>query len=118
MRTFKNYSLALILGAVFLASVSIAGTAEADEGTRRNEGLHLIAGMVIGSAITAYTESPTKGVVAGVTAGVLKELADHESESHTASIKDVAVTALGAIAGSYVTGLIITPGAISYRWKW
>lgn len=118
MPAFRMFSVALALGMVFVAAVPIADTAEADEWVGRDKEFHLIAGMVIGSSVTAYTKSPTKGVVAGVTVGVLKEIADKESETHTASIKDATVTALGAIAGSYVTGLIITPGAVSYRWKW
>ncbi len=118
MPTIRTFSVALLLGAVFVAVVPIADTAEADEWVGRDKEFHLIAGMLIGSSVTAYTKSPTRGVVAGVAIGVLKELADHESETHTASIKDAMVTALGAIVGSYVTGLIITPGAVSYRWKW
>jgi len=112
------FSVALLLGAILVAVVPIADIAEADEWEGRDKEFHLVAGMVIGSSVTAYTKSPTKGVVAGVAIGVLKEISDHESETHTASIKDATVTALGAIAGSYVTGLIIVPGAVWYRWEW
>jgi hypothetical protein len=70
--------------------------------------------MAIGAAVTVYTKSPTKGAVAGVTVGVLKELTDRSEKS----AKDAVATALGAIAGAYVTGLIVVPGAVWYRWEW
>jgi uncharacterized protein YfiM (DUF2279 family) len=118
MPTFKNFSVAVALVAVFVVAESIANAAEEDSWDGPDKSLHLIAGIAIGSSVTAYTKSPTKGVLVGVTVGVLKEISDRESETHTASIKDAAVTALGAIAGSYVTGLIIVPGAVWYRWAW
>jgi uncharacterized protein YfiM (DUF2279 family) len=114
---FRRLSVAVAFIAVFVATDSIANPEE-DSWEGRDKSFHLISGIVIGASVTAYTKSPTKGVLAGVAIGVLKEVSDKESESHTASFKDATVTALGAIAGSYVTGLIIVPGAVWYRWTW
>src|SRR5512140_1386408 len=115
MPIFRMSTAGLVLGAVFVAAASMADTAEADEWQRRDNNLHLVTGIVIGSAVTAYTKSPAKGVLAGVTVGVLKEIYDRGASEHRGSVPDAIATAMGAIAGSYVTGLIIAPGSVSYR---
>lgn len=118
MLAFKSPTVVLVLAAVIIAAVPVAETADADDWVGKDKDYHLIAGFMVGASVTAYTNSPNKGVAAGLTIGVLKEVSDMKSGSDAVSIKDAVVTGLGALAGSYVTGLVVIPGAVWYRWEW
>ncbi|MFZ2162440.1 MAG: hypothetical protein WAW02_09510 [Sideroxyarcus sp.] len=116
MLTFRKFAVVFALSAACAAAGPVAVAGETGDWSNRDRNLHFGVGFVIGSAVTADTGSPRKGVLAGVTIGVLKEFVDNGSRSH--STKDALAAAMGAIAGSYVTGLIVVPGAVWYRFEW
>ena len=87
----------------------------ADEWTGRDKSLHFAVGAAVGGAVTIATDRRDYGIVAGVAVGLAKELYDSRHRAtHTPSAKDFAVTALGAVAGSY-TGLVIRRQFIGYQ---
>ena len=109
------YASVLSIGAVGLALAINTGPAEADQWTGPDKTQHAIAGAAIGSAVTLVTKGAAYGCAAAAGVGALKELADSRSASHTTSFKDFAVTALAGCLASKAAGLIVVPGAVTYR---
>ncbi len=116
MSAFKKLAVVLALGAGCVAAVPSAAAEDPYAWNNRDMKQHFVAGFLIGSIVTADSESPRKGVIVGATIGVLKEVLDDASFHH--STGDALATAVGAIAGSYFTGLIVVPGAVWYRFEW
>jgi uncharacterized protein YfiM (DUF2279 family) len=102
----------LIFSTVFLLA---SFSSQADEWTGQDKSLHFIAGAgvgIIGNAI----DSPKVGCISGFVVGTLKEGYDSlHPESHTVSMKDMLVTALGACTIANVSGLVFGPGWIKYK---
>ena len=60
---------------------------------------HFIAGGGVGAGTSMLTGSPEAGLLAGLSAGALKELYDKRyPDKHTVDRKDFIATALGALA--------------------
>lgn len=84
-----------------------ATQASADSWTGNDKKLHLGAGLVISGLVTMHTKDRETGFYAGVVAGAAKELIDATGAGEP-SVKDFAVTALGAAIGAYTGGLIVS----------
>ena len=63
---------------------------------QRDKVYHTTAGFVITLGFSAATHRPTLGLIAGIGAGVAKELWDSQHPPHEASVKDALATAAGA----------------------
>jgi len=95
----------------------IATGAHADSWTGQDKTLHFAAGAAIGAAVTIATGDERMGMLAGAGVGLVKEIYDsRHRDRHTPSTKDFAVTALGAVVGSY-TGLVIRKEFIGYNFS-
>lgn len=78
---------------------------------------HAYGGAAIGSVVTLATNQWEYGALAGCAAGMFKEMHDaRHPRHHDSSFQDFAVTCLGAVVGSSLTGLLIAPNYIGYRW--
>lgn len=95
--------------------------AYADSWKGKDKDQHMIAGAVIGSAVTLYTEDAFNGCAAASAVGLAKEVYDSQHrQSHTPSFKDFAVTAIAGCLAAKGTSLLIVPKhnglQISYNW--
>lgn len=98
-----------------IAIAMLPSLAYAESWTGRDKSLHFAVGAAVGGAVTLATDRRDYGIAAGVAVGLAKELYDSQHRAtHTPSAKDFAVTALGAVAGSY-TGLVIRRQFIGYQ---
>jgi hypothetical protein len=88
-----------------------------DNWTGYDKTWHFGAGMVIGGAVTAYTENPTTGAIAGCGAGFAKEIYDMTNSS-TTTVQDVVVTCIGSHIGSrLVDGLYLSTDGVDFSIK-
>lgn len=100
---------------LLIALVMLPSLVCAESWTGRDKSLHFAVGAAVGGAVTIATDRRDYGIAAGVAVGLAKELYDSQHRAtHTPSAKDFAVTALGAVAGSY-TGLVIRRQFIGYQ---
>jgi uncharacterized protein YfiM (DUF2279 family) len=100
---------------LLIAIAMLPSLAHADEWAGRDKNLHFVVGAAVGGAVTIATNRRDYGIAAGVAVGLAKEIYDSQHRAtHTLSAKDFAVTALGAVAGSY-TGLVIRRQFIGYQ---
>lgn len=71
----------------------------ADEWTGKDKSLHFGVSAALGVAAYAQTHDRTKAFAWAIAPGVLKEIADSQSDGNQFSSKDLAWDALGAFAG-------------------
>lgn len=92
----------------FLLLLTQCSPVPAEPWTGKDKALHLVAGAALASAGTAITKDPWKGFAIGCTAGVLKEAYDSaHPATHTVSVKDAAVTCVGAALGASGTHWVL-----------
>lgn len=100
-----------------MAAVSVAAVvaivnqpAHADEWTGKDKGQHAQAGALVGTVFAAAAQSRTVGCLAAVGVGAAKELFDMQhKDTHTASVKDFAATALAGCLASRFAGIVLGP---------
>jgi hypothetical protein len=88
----KPASLLFLLATLLFSTLSFA---------QRDKVFHSSAGFGITLGISSVTHRPTIGFLAGVGAGIGKELWDRGRPGHEASVKDALATAAGS-GGAYV----------------
>jgi hypothetical protein len=88
----KLASLLLLLATLLFSTLSFA---------QKDKMYHSTAGFGITLAFSSITHRPTLGLLAGVGAGVGKELWDHGRRGHEASVNDALATAAGS-GGAYL----------------
>ena len=71
----------------------------ADEWTGKDKSLHFGVSAALGVAAYAQTHDRTKAFAWAIAPGVLKEIADSQSDGNQFSSKDLAWDALGAFVG-------------------
>ena len=89
-------------------------SAQADSWTGKDKVLHLTGGAALGAAVLAATKSEGYALAAGCGAGVVKEVWDAKRQNHTPSVKDAAVTCVGAYIGIKASGVVLTARGINY----
>ena len=71
----------------------------ADEWTGKDKSLHFGVSAALGVAAYAQTHDRTKAFAWAIAPGILKEIADSQSDGNQFSSKDLAWDALGAFVG-------------------
>jgi uncharacterized protein YfiM (DUF2279 family) len=100
---------------ISITTLLVSFSSQADEWTGQDKTLHFLAGAGIGFVGNAF-DSPKVGCIGGFVVGTLKEGYDSmHQETHTVSMKDMLVTALGACTVANVSGLVFGPGWIKYK---
>lgn len=84
----------------------------AEPWTGADKDKHFLVGGAVSAAVASVAGQPW-GAAAGCGLGLAKELYDLRAPGHTPSVKDAAVTCLGALAGEIVPGLRVAPGRIA-----
>lgn len=92
----------------------LSSSAHADSWTGTDKDKHAIAGLTISAAVSAASK-PAYGIAAGCAVGMAKEVYDRYTPGHQVSARDAIVTCLGAAAGAYVPGLLVSPRGVGYR---
>lgn len=94
---------------ILSALLAVSSVAHADDWTGPDKKKHFAVGAAIGAAGTVAF-GQRGGFALGVAAGAAKELYDlRHRDRHDVSGKDFAVTAVGALAGSALPGLVLGP---------
>ena len=102
---------------MYANNISAAEVIWNDNWTGYDKTLHFAGGMFVSGAVTAYTENPTAGTIAGCGVGFAKEIYDMTNNS-TTTLQDVVVTCIGAHIGSrLVEGMYLTPNKIDFSIK-
>jgi hypothetical protein len=92
--------------------------ARADEWTGPDKQGHLDAGIAVSTLARQHGFTKRDAFLIGAGVGLAKELGD--ATGGDPSAKDLAVTALGALAGAYAPGLRIvkTPRVLTVSYTW
>ena len=88
--------------------------AHADNWTGVDKSKHFAVSGILGGAAYAYTHNRTQAFGLALLPGILKEVADSQSDNKTFNEKDLAWDALGAAVGVQAGHWIIDPERITY----
>jgi len=72
----------------------------------RDKQLHILAGLVV-FVVVGFLSSPITGLIAGILAGLVKEMFDRYIQDENFDIKDLLATVAGAVLGFIVVHKIL-----------
>lgn len=85
-----------------------------DDWSGPDKAKHFAVSALLGSAAYAYTDDRTKAFGLAMIPGVIKEIADSQSDGNSFSGKDLVWNAIGAGFGVQIGHWVIGPGEINF----